>query len=131
MGVKIGLAVIGLLNVLSGLFMLVLPVDWFHQVIGEHVAMGPMDTHFIRDIGFAFLASGVGMGWGLRRGAAAGAFALAGSVWPMLHALFHLDLWAMHGMPHGQALISEGVGVIAISTLGAIVGWLRFRQGDT
>ena len=130
MGVKIGLAVLGLFNVLNGLFMLALPVDWFGQVIGAHVPMGPMDTHFIRDVGFAFLASGVGLAWGVRSGLTAGAFALAGSVWPMLHALFHIDLWAMHGMPHGQALINEGFGVVVMSTIGVVVAWLRFRKGD-
>jgi len=130
MGLKIGLIVVGLLNILNGLFMLIAPVPWFAQVIGEHVPMGPLDTHFIRDVGFAYAASGAGLLLGLRRGLAAGAFALAGAVWPMLHALFHLDLWAMHGVPHGMSLVNEGLGVVVASLAGAIVGWVRFRQGD-
>jgi hypothetical protein len=130
MGIKIGLIIVGLFNILNGLFMLAAPVPWFAQVIGEHVPMGPLDTHFIRDVGFAYAASGIGMLVGLRRGSVAGAFALAGAVWPVLHALFHLDLWAMHGMPHGMGLINEGIGVIVASFLGAAVGWMRFSKGD-
>ncbi len=129
MGVKIGLVLVGLFNVLNGLVMLAVPVAWFGQVIGD-MPMGPLDTHFIRDVGFAYLASGTGLIWGLRRGAVAGAFALAGAVWPMLHAFFHLDLWTMQGMPHGQGLINEGFGVLVMSFAGAAVGWLRFKQGD-
>jgi hypothetical protein len=92
--------------------------------------MGMMDDHFIRDIGFVYVASGVGFFWGLRSGATAAAFALAGATWPVLHAFFHLDLWATHGVPQGMALINEGVGVIVLSFAGALLAWLRFRQGD-
>jgi len=129
MGLKIGLIIVGLFNVLNGLFMLTNPDGWYARVIGD-MPMGMMDAHFIRDVGFAYLASGVGLVWGIRAGIAAGAFALAGAVWPVLHALFHLDLWAMHGVPQGMALINEGVGVVIASALGAALGWVRFRKGD-
>lgn len=129
MGLKIGLIVIGLFNVANGLFMLVNPDAWFARVIGD-MPMGMMDDHFIRDVGFAYLASGVGLIWGSRAGATAAAFALAGAVWPVLHAFFHLDLWAMHGVPQGMALINEGVGVVILSFAGAALAWLRFRKGD-
>jgi len=129
MVVRLGLALIGLFNILNGLFMLAAPDAWFARVIGD-MAMGPMDDHFIRDVGFAYAASGTGLLLGLRRGAAAGAFALAGSVWPVLHALFHLNLWAMHGIPTGMNLINEGIGVVVLSALGLLVGWMRFKQGD-
>jgi hypothetical protein len=129
MGVKIGLVIIGLLNVTNGLVMLVSPEAWFAQVIGD-APMGPLDTHFIRDIGFAYTASGVGLIYGFRAGETAAAFALAGSIWPVLHAFFHLDLWAMHGVPHGHALLSEGLGVEILSFAGLALAWLRFRKGD-
>src|SRR5689334_11921865 len=129
MGLKIGLVLVGLFNVLNGLFMLVNPDAWFAKVIGD-MPMGMMDDHFIRDVGFAYLASGVGLIWGIRAGATAAAFALAGATWPVLHAFFHLDLWAMHGVPQGAALLNEGVGVVVLSFLGALLAWLRFRKGD-
>jgi uncharacterized protein YjeT (DUF2065 family) len=129
MGVKIGLVIVGLLNILNGLFMLIAPDAWYGRVIGD-MPMGMMDAHFIRDVGFAYLASGVGLIWGIRAGASAAAFAIAGAVWPVLHAFFHLYLWAMHGVPHGAALLNEGVGVVILSFAGALLAWLRFRQGD-
>ncbi|HEY2444383.1 MAG TPA: hypothetical protein VGI20_01415 [Rhizomicrobium sp.] len=130
MGLKIGLVLVGLFNILNGLLMLADPNAWFARVIGD-VAMGPMDDHFIRDVGFAYLASGAGLVWGIRAGRAAAAFALAGAVWPMLHAFFHLNLWIMHGVPHGAALLNEGVGVVVLSFAGALFAWLRFMQGGT
>lgn len=129
MGLKIGLSVVGLFNVLNGLFMLIDPDGWYTRVIGD-MPMGMMDAHFIRDVGFAYLASGVGLIGGIRSGATAAAFGLAGSVWPVLHALFHLDLWAMHGIPQGMTLVSEGIGVVVLSAAGAALAWLRFRRGD-
>jgi uncharacterized protein YjeT (DUF2065 family) len=129
MGVKIGLVIVGLLNVLNGLFMLAAPDAWYARVIGN-VPMGMMDAHFIRDVGFAYLASGAGLIWGIRTGPLAAAFALAGAVWPILHALFHLELWAMQGAPQGMQLINEGVGVEVLSFLGAMFAWLRYRKGD-
>ena len=129
MGVKIGLVIVGLFNVLNGLFMLIAPDAWFARVIGD-MPMGMMDDHFIRDVGFAYLGSGVGLIWGIRAGVTAAAFALAGAIWPVLHALFHLALWAMHGIPQGMALINEGVGVVVLSAAGAALAWLRFRKGD-
>jgi uncharacterized protein YjeT (DUF2065 family) len=130
MGFRIGLIIVGLFNIANGLFMLVNPDAWFTRVIGD-MPMGMMDDHFIRDVGFAYLASGVGFLWGLRPGATAAAFALAGSIWPVLHAFFHLDLWAMNGIPQGMKFITEGIGVIVISFAGLAIAWLRFRQGET
>src|SRR6201986_2947392 len=104
MGVNIGLGLLGLFNILNGLFMLVNSDAWFARVIGD-MPMGMMDDHFIRDIGFIYVASGVGFLWGFRSGATAAAFVLASAIWPVLHAFFHLTLWAMHGVPQGMALI--------------------------
>ena len=130
MGLKIGLIVVGLINIANGLFMLVSPDAWFARIIGD-MPMGMMDDHFIRDVGFAYLASGTGFMLGLRRGAAAGAFALAGAIWPTLHAFFHIDLWLMNGIPQGMHLINEGIGVIVLSFAGLAIAWFRFRQGET
>jgi hypothetical protein len=129
MALKIGLALAGLFNVLNGLLMLVDPGTWYARVIGD-TPMGMMDVHFIRDVGFAYLASGAGLIWGIRAGPMAAAFALAGAFWPVLHALFHLGLWAMNGVPHGAALLNEGVGVVVLSFAGALFAWFRFKQGD-
>lgn len=129
MALKIGLALVGLFNVLNGLLMLVDPTAWYARVIGD-MPMGMMDAHFIRDVGFAYLTSGVGLVWGIRAGATSAAFTLAGAVWPVLHALFHLGLWAMNGVPRGAALLNEGVGVVVLSFAGALLAWLRFKPGD-
>lgn len=124
-----GLILVGLINLLNGLFMLANPDGWYAAVIGD-TAMGAMDTHFIRDVGLAYLASGMGLAWGARSGATAAALALAGATWPMLHALYHLELWARHGVPTGMALYNEGLGVVVLSFAGAALAWAHFRTGE-
>ena len=51
------LVLLGLIHLANGLWMLTAPEAWYAAVPG--VAMtGPLNHHFIQDIGLAFLASG-------------------------------------------------------------------------
>lgn len=124
--VKIGLALIGLLHVINGLFMLADPAGWYAAVPGV-TATGPMNAHFISDIGFAFLASGAGLLIGIGRRLAT--FAVAGATWPALHALFHIALWFHHGLPAAaDAWLSEVIGVVGIGALGLLLALRRGQQ---
>jgi hypothetical protein len=128
MGLRIALAGLGLLHLLTGLWMLAAPEGWYQAVPGV-MATGPMNMHFITDIGLAFAASGAGLLMALRPGIAAAALALAGSVWPMLHGLFHLVLWLMQGVPpNPRRLVSEGIGVMLVSFVGFALAVLRARK---
>ncbi len=128
MFVRASLAVLGLVHLLNGIYMLVAPAAWYASVPGV-TATGPFNHHFITDIGFAFAASGVGMIAGFRPGQAAGAFALAGATWPTLHALFHLWEWISHGLPSETAsLVSTAVGVMGVSFAGLALARVRFRR---
>ncbi|MBS0471894.1 MAG: hypothetical protein JSR60_12530 [Proteobacteria bacterium] len=109
--------------------MLAFPSQWAAGVVQLN-APDHLHFHFITDIGLAYLASGVGQLLGSRRGAGNAAWAVAGSVWPLLHGLFHVDEWIMHGVPPGMDLIKEGVGVILTGALGAALAYLRYRKGE-
>ena len=128
MVVRLILGFLGLFHLANGLVMLVAPDQWAASVV-HLTAPDHLHHHFMTDIGLAFAASGAGMLLGVRRGVANGAFALAGAVWPLLHGLFHLTEWVEHGVPAGQAMISEGIGVILAGALGIAVAWVRFRKG--
>ena len=124
-------ALFGLFHVVNGLTMLVAPTTWYASVPGVSMT-GPFNPHFVTDIGLAFLASGIGMLFALRRGQIAATLALAGSVWPALHALFHVWSWVTGHMPSSPTLwASEAVGVVIVGLLGAGLALARFGQGET
>jgi hypothetical protein len=128
--VRIGLILLGIFHAANGLFMLVAPDQWYATVPGVP-ATGPINDHFIMDIGWAFLASGAGLILGGGRGPRAATFAIAGAAFPTLHALMHVWEWIEHGLPQGgRLMLSEFVGVVGLSFLGAALAWLRNRQGD-
>ena len=58
---------------LNGAMMLVAPGPWYEAVPGV-TGTGPFNSHFIRDIGAAYLACAAGLGWwAARRTGPAGA----------------------------------------------------------
>ncbi|MGH6871854.1 MAG: hypothetical protein ACREHE_10135 [Rhizomicrobium sp.] len=123
------LALFGLFHVVNGLAMLAAPDAWYAAVPGVS-ATGPINHHFITDIGLAFLASGAGMLFALGTGRAAASFALAGSAWPALHALFHIWEWFAEHLPNTPTLwASEALGVVTAGLLGFALALMRFRQG--
>lgn len=122
------LALLGLFHLINGVWMIAAPGAWYAATPG--VAMtGPANPHFITDIGFAFLASGVGMIWNIRTGKTAATFALAGAVWPALHALFHIWILIVHGFPHDLTVLTTSlVGVILAGLVGFALAWARAKQ---
>ena len=78
-----------LLCALNGAVMLAAPLDWYQRVPGVPLT-GPSNTHFIRDIGVAYLASGVLLGLAARDLRSRWPVALAGLLWIGGHALVHL-----------------------------------------
>ncbi|MBV9992402.1 MAG: hypothetical protein JOZ72_14065 [Alphaproteobacteria bacterium] len=125
MVVRVLLLVLGLFHIANGLYMLTAPAEWYAAVPGVTLT-GPFNHHFVQDIGMAFLASGAGLAWGMRRGRSAAIFACAGAVWPALHALIHVDGWLVHGIAPGTAA-AELVGVGALALLGVVLAWARLR----
>ena len=86
-----------------------------------------MNHHFIVDIGLAFSASGAGLLFTFCAGRAAAAFVLAGTIWPALHAIFHIIEWLSHGVPTDPgAAAAEGLGVIVVGLLGLALAARRF-----
>ena len=51
------------LNVANGLWMIVSPPSWFTGIPAAVPDTGPLNLHFVRDVGVAYLVSGVGLAW--------------------------------------------------------------------
>jgi hypothetical protein len=126
--IRIILILLGLFHVANGVFMVAAPAAWYAAVPGVP-ATGPMNHHFIVDIGLAFIASGAGMLMAVRTGPTAARLALAGSIWPALHALFHVWEWIADGIPNDpHRLASDALGVMLVSFLGFALGWMWARR---
>ena len=57
------LFVLGALNLANACWMLIAPENWYVNLPAGVPDTGPLNTHFVRDIGCAFLATGVGLVW--------------------------------------------------------------------
>ena len=79
-----------------GAFIFITPMIFYKQIPGVEM-LGPFSVHFIRDAGLAYFASGAIMIWGAIRQHRE--LAMAGALWPCLHALFHLQMWIARGVP--------------------------------
>jgi len=128
MAVRVMLLILGLFHLANGGYMLAAPRAWYMAVPGV-ADTGPLNHHFIVDIGLAFLASGAGLALGALERPWAPAVALAGSTWPALHALLHVWLWLSRGFPSAMPVInSEVFGVVGIGILGVALALARARQ---
>jgi len=116
--------VLGLLQLLNGVFMLLAPELWYHT-IPTVPGTGPFNPHFVRDIGCAFIAAGIGLVW-LARNAKAWPAALIGSLFLGLHGLTHVwDLLAGREEPAHFAIDTVLVIIPAIWALW--LSWPRQR----
>jgi hypothetical protein len=126
MRTRIVLAVLGLFHIANGVWMVLAPMSWYVAIPGV-AETGPLNHHFVADIGLAFIASGAGLLAGLRKNTAM--LAMAGATWPALHALLHIWGWLVHGFPPGpNVFVSETVGVVIIGAVGVLAAWLNARK---
>lgn len=99
---------IAVLYLFSGIYMLVLPVQFYHLVPGVDL-LGPYNSHFIRDAALSFAACGMILALGRHRGDYL--LCLAGALWPVFHALFHLQMWMARGFPADLVSFVNFVGI--------------------
>ena len=108
----------------TGLWLVISPAG-FHAGIPGVSETGPLNIHFFRDVGLAFVVSALALG----AGAASGDWrlALAGAGFPLLHGALHL-VESLHHGPHGGAgeLVATGLpGLIALAAVVRMRGTTR------
>ena len=84
------LIVLGLVHFISGCTALLAP-QFFYDTIPGLSLMGPFHLHLVRDVGLALIASGGAVMWGALK--ADRSAAICGSLFPVLHALLHVQIW--------------------------------------
>ena len=113
-------AILAAFHLLNALRMIFDPAGWYDSVPGiTHT--GPLNAHFVPDIGFAFLTAAVGFAvWAVRPRIAA--WAVMAALWPAFHGLFHV-LGFAHHLPQGLPLITETIGVILPALAGLAIAY--------
>lgn len=99
----------------NGAAMLAQPAAWYHAVPGV-LYTGPLNPHFVRDIGAAYLASAAGLAWRALRGPAAAPAAQWGALFLGLHAAIHVGE-ALAGLCGWRQLLADAPGVLVPALL--------------
>src|SRR5210317_1771716 len=73
----------------NGIFMLVEPIGWYN-FIGTVKATGPANEHFIKDVGIAFLVSGVLLAYAAINPVMRWGTAVVGNLYLTFHGILHI-----------------------------------------
>jgi hypothetical protein len=122
-GPTILLLLLGAGNLANGLWMLFDAAGWYEAIARD---TGPLNVHFVRDIGAAYAAAGAALAWGAFAPAARGALAAVAAVFLGIHALTHL-LELLGGHSHGLPAL-ELFGVHLPALLVVILAALALRR---
>jgi hypothetical protein len=113
---KAVLWIVAVMTLANGAFMALAAEGWWATIpdVGE---TGAFNAHFVRDVGAAYVGSGIGLAWFALRPAQRAA-ALVALVFLSVHALFHvLEFVSGHGGGGPAAVL----GVVAPSVIVALV----------
>ena len=114
------LGLIALLLAVNGLAMLGWPESWYYAVPTVPYT-GPLNEHFVRDIGCAYLTSAGALGWFAHDPLRARPAALTGITFLLAHAGVHLaDAAAGRCSPHHLAEDSVGVFLLPLLALALV-----------
>jgi hypothetical protein len=122
-GTQLLLLLLGASNVVNGLWMLLDAAGWYEAIASD---TGPLNVHFVRDIGAAYAAAGAALVWGAFAPAARAALAAVAAVFLGIHALTHL-LETFGGHSHGVPAL-ELFGVHLPALLVAILAAAALRR---
>lgn len=108
----------------TGLYIAVLPLVFYETGPGVSDT-GPYNMHFLRDVGFAFTVSALGIAYGLRRKLKP--LLVFGCAWLAMHGLFHLILWFMH--PSFEGAVNDLVLVVLPAAVATYLG-LTYKDSE-
>ena len=115
----------GLYYLAIGLFVLFAPIYFYQNTPGVSM-MGPYNPHFIRDVSFAFMTSGVALLLGAFQ--ANKSTVIVGALWPLMHALFHITIWVKREFVLDLVTASDFFAVIIPGVLVTLVAVRFYRS---
>lgn len=124
---RVILVLVALFTLMNGMKMLADPTGWYWS-IPTVPATGPLNTHFVRDIGLAFLTSGALILIAAWRHAQAMTWAPAGIAWIGAHGCLHI--WeTMAGICSPDRFAADAPAVLGPALLAIIaLAMLRWRS---
>jgi hypothetical protein len=121
--------ILGIFNVANGVWMLASPETWYLYLPAAVPDTGPLNVHFVRDIGAAFTTFGIGLcagavSFSIRRVTLAGATLFFG-----LHALIHVvDI--LSGRLHAGHWLIDLPGVLLPAALLVVLCFPRWWRSQ-
>ncbi|SLN45455.1 hypothetical protein PEL8287_02331 [Roseovarius litorisediminis] len=106
-------------------YLLLAPHSFYENIPGVSDS-GPYNSHFMRDVGFAFLASGAAIGFGALKGDRR--LVLFGAAYPVLHGGFHVMHWLEGGVPFSLPAMAELFPTAGLAILTLLLA-LRVKGG--
>ncbi|HXJ33303.1 MAG TPA: hypothetical protein VMS22_04620 [Candidatus Eisenbacteria bacterium] len=119
--------ILGLGNVGNGCWMLANPEGWYRNLPARVPDTGPLNLHFVRDIGCAYTAVGVGMCVAAEVPAARRGVLYGATFFYVAHALLHVADITAGRLPADHWLV-DLPGVFAPAILLAILCLPRFHR---
>jgi hypothetical protein len=108
----------------NGVYMFIDPAGWYAMVPGVP-ATGPLNYHFVRDIGIAYFTAGAALAWSVTgagwRASALAALFLGG------HALLHLGETILGH--HHDVIVNELLAVHTPAILAVVISIMQRRAG--
>ena len=120
--------VMALLLAGNGLAMLFAGLTWYDTVPGVP-ATGPYNAHFVKDIGAAYLVSGLGLAWFAWRPRQGWPALAAGAAFLTFHAAIHVYDASCSATPLADVQ-RDFVGVYLFAAIPLALALLRRPQGD-
>jgi len=109
----------------TGVFAFVFPTTFF-ALLGDYY--GAFNNHFVKDAGIAFFSSGSLILLSTKIAKWAVPLTLAGSLFIILHGVFHLQMLAMGMAPTALDVTKELVIIISPAIFTALLLALRIRE---
>lgn len=124
-GWTIALVIGGIGNVLNGGWMLADPAGWYVAIPGV-TNSGPMNEHFVRDVGAVYTLTGIALMWAALRPARRVLLVGVVASFYVMHALVHV-LDTMRGLmpPEQWAIDAVPIYLPTLVLLGAVVALAR------
>ncbi len=118
----------GILSLFNGSWMLLFPQSWYRDLPAAVPHTGPFNAHFVRDLGVAFLVTGVAFAWSARNIDRSYPIHIGLTLFFTGHALIHLLDIASGHLPSSHWLIDlPGVFVPALIMIILAVPSIRRR----
>jgi hypothetical protein len=114
----------------NGVFMLIDPFGWYNFV-GTVKATGPANSHFLRDIGIAYVVSGLVLVYASLKPSARSGLALIGGSWLLLHGILHI-YEVINGICSPEIFWQDAPGVLGpplLVVIGLVI--LKSRRQNT